>query len=409
MDRAIVGPSRRSGAVDGPVGSAGSRRSTLAVVAGGNVVQFGVRLLVGAVVPLVLVEFDATRSSIGLALTGLWAVYALLQFPSGVLADRYGEGPLVVLALAVTGLGALLVALAPSVGVFAVCLLVLGGGAGLFFAPASALVSRLYEQQGRALGVLTASGAVAGVLFPAAGGFLGVRFGWRPAVGAGAAVAAVVLVATLLTVPRARPANPGRGLEVLLDLRRHARLLARPPVAYSVVLGVLVGFTFQGVTSFLPTFLVEYHDLTADLAGVAFGAVFGLSSVAQPVAGSLSDRYSRDLAIAISAGVALSGVVLLLAASTDPGLVTGLVLLGVGVSWPGPVQARFFDQLGDDERGYGFGLLRTVYLLLASLGSVVVGSLVDLGGWTAGFGALVAVLGCCVALVTVNRGLELGL
>lgn len=393
--------------MDGSVGN--ERRTTLAAVAGGNFVQLGVRLLVGAVVPLVLVEFGTTRASVGLALTGLWAVYALVQLPSGVLADRHGERALVVAALAATGAGVLAVALAPSVELFAACLLVLGAGAGLFFAPASALVSRLYDQQGRALGVLTASGAVAGVLFPAAGGFLGVRFGWRPAVGVGAAVAAVALVGTLLAVPRAPPSDPGRGLGVVLDLPRHAGLLARPPVAYSVALGVLVGFTFQGVTSFLPTFLVEYHGLPPDLAGVAFGAVFGLSSAAQPVAGSLSDRYSRDLAIAASAAVCLSGVVVLLAAPGLPGLVAGLLLLGVGVSWPGPVQARFFDKLGGDERGYGFGLLRTVYLLLASVGSAAVGSLADLAGWTAGFGALVAVLGCCLVLVTANRGLGLGL
>jgi MFS family permease len=330
-----------------------------------------------------------------------------------VLGDRYGERVLVAVALGATAAGVLAVALAPSVALFGGCLLVLGGGAGLFFAPASSLVARLYDRQGQALGVLTASGGVAGVLFPAAGGVVGVRLGWRAAVAVGAVTAALALVGTLLAVPR-RPADgdgpeAGGSLRTLVDLRRHYRLLARPAVLYSIAVGVLVGFTFQGVTSFLPTFLVQYHGLRPDLAGLAFGVVFGLSSVAQPLAGRLSDRYSRDLAIAASAGLALAGVAVLLAARSPPGVVAGIGLLGVGVSWPGPVQARFFDQLGDEQRGYGFGLLRTVYLLIASLGSVAVGALVDLGGWPAGFGLLVAVLACCLLLLGLNRGLGLGL
>jgi MFS family permease len=390
------------------------RRATLAAVAGGNFAQLGSRLLVGAVVPLVLADFGTTRSSVGLALTGLWAVYALLQFPSGVLGDRYGERALVALALGATAAGVLAVALAPSVALFGACLLVLGAGAGLFFAPASSLVARLYDRQGQALGVLTASGGVAGVLFPAAGGVVGVRLGWRAAVALGAGTAAVALAGTLLAVPRRPPTNgdgsgAGRSLRTLVDFGRHYRLLARPAVIYSITVGVLVGFTFQGVTSFLPTFLVQYHGLRPDLAGLAFGVVFGLSSVAQPLAGRLSDRYSRDLAIATSATLALSGVAVLLAVRTTPGLVAGIGLLGVGVSWPGPVQARFFDQLGDEQRGYGFGLLRTVYLLIASLGSVAVGALVDVGGWPAGFGLLVAVLACCLLVLGLNRGLGLGL
>lgn len=71
--------------------SAGSKTTTLVAVAGGNFVQLGSRFLVGAVVPLLLVQFETTRTAIGLALTGMWAIYALTQFPSGVLAERYGE------------------------------------------------------------------------------------------------------------------------------------------------------------------------------------------------------------------------------------------------------------------------------------------------------------------------------
>ena len=385
------------------------RKAALVAVAGGNFAQLGVRLAVGAVVPLLLVRFETTRGTIGLALTGMWALYALFQFPSGVLADRYGERRLVLVALTATGLGTVLVALSRSLPEFSVFVLLLGAGAGLFFAPASALVSRLYPDQGRALGILTASGAVAGIVFPAVGGVVGTRLGWRVALAVGALTVAVALGSALVLVPAEPPVDPTQGRGALVDVRRHWALLSRPSLAYSVGIGALVGFTFQAISSFFPTFLVEYHGLGTDVAGTVFGLLFGLSAVAQPVAGHLSDRYSRDIAVGVSASLAIAGLVVLLALPSAAGLAVGVGLLGVGISWPGPIQARFFDRLSADERGYGFGLLRTVYMLLASAGSVVVGVLADSSGWPVGFGSVVLVLLTCLAALAVNRQLSLGL
>lgn len=387
-----------------------SRRSgVLAVVSAANFAQLGARLLLSPVVPLVLLEFDASKSNVGLALTGMWAVYALFQFPSGVLADRYGERALVLTGLAGTAFGATLVAFSPSILAFTAFAVVLGGGAGLLFAPASSLLSRLYDARGRALGVLTAAGAVAGVVYPAVGGFVGVRTDWRVAVGLGGVVAVPVFVATVWLIPSMPPARPNRSLWTLFDVRRIGTLLARPGVAYTTMLAVMVGFTFQAFSSFFPTFLVEYRGLETDVAGVAFGVAFALSSVAQPIAGRFSDATSRNSAMAISVTLAGSGLLVLLFVGNLLGLLAGIGLLGAGISWPGVVQARFMDQFTDEERGFGFGLVRTVYMLLAASGSVVVGTLADLGGWTLGYGAVVGLLAVCLVLLGANRAFSLGL
>lgn len=300
-------------------------------------------------------------------------------------------------------------ALAPSILLFTGAVLVLGVGAGLFFSPAAALVSRTYANQGQALGALTSSGAVAGLVFPAVGGVVGVRSGWRIAVSLGAAATLLVLVGTVLTVPRLEPSNRDRSLRELVNFRRHWSLLARPMITYSLVLGALMAFTFQAISSFFPTFLVDFRGLGTDQAGVAFGVVFALSALAQPVAGRFSDRYSRDLALGASISVALAGFLVLLVVPDVVGLITGVALLGLGISWSGPIQARFFDLLSETERGYGYGLIRSVYMLLASSSSVIVGFLVDRSGWVAGFGCLVVVVSACLVLIGVNRGFDVGL
>jgi predicted MFS family arabinose efflux permease len=384
-------------------------RRVLAVVSGGNFAQLGARFLLSPVVPFVLADLDTTKSAMGLALTGLWGVYALTQFPSGVLADRFGERPLLLAGLVGTAVGMALIAVAPSFALYGTFVLVLGVGTGLFFAPASSLLSRLFAERGAALGWLTAAGALAGVAYPAVGSYVGDVYGWRVAVGIGAVVAVPALAATVAFVPRVRPAQPERRFAAAVDLARIRGLLSRPSVAYTTLLAIVVSFTFQGVSSFLPTFLIEYRGLDPTLAGVAFGVVFGLSTLSQPVAGRVSDRLSRDVAIAASVAVTAVGIVVLLVVPGTAGVVVGTGVLGVGIAWPGVLQARFMDQFSDDERGYGFGLARTTYMFLAAPGSVVVGTLADTTGWVAGYGVVVALLCLGLVLLGANRALDLGL
>jgi len=385
------------------------RRRVLAVVAAGNFAQLGVRFVIGPIVPLVIVEFDATNAGIGTALTAMWAVYALAQFPSGVLADRFGERRLLLTGLAGTVVGAAAVAVAPSLVLFGAALVVLGTGSGLFFSPGSSLLSRVYDDHGGALSALTAGGAVAGVIFPASAGLIGVRYGWRVAVAAAALVALPVVLATLLFVPKTPPAAPSRGLSELLNVGRILSVLRRPSLAYTAGIAVLTGFTFQAISSFLPTFMVQYRGVGTETAGLLFALVFGISALAQPVGGRLSDAVSRDFAIGLSAALTATAFVVLLAVEGRVGLYAGTALLGAGISWPGAVQARVMDQLSDAERGFGFGLIRTVYMLLAASGSIVVGWLADTGGWVPAYGVVILLLvGCLLALGT-NRALGLEL
>ncbi|WP_348612394.1 MFS transporter [Halobaculum rarum] len=389
--------------------SGGRRRLALAAVSAGNFSQLGARVLLGAVVPFVLVDFGTTEATVGLALTGMWATYALLQFPSGVLADRLGERPVVLAGIVGAGVGTALVALSSSMLAFGAATLVLGAGAGLFFSPGTSLLTRLYDERGGALSVLTGAGAVAGAAFPAVGGVLADRYGWEVAVGAGAGVAVPAAVATLLFVPSLAPANPERDLRAAVDPGRIVDVLSRPPLTYTTAIAVLCGFTFQAVSSFLATFLVAHRGLAPSTAATAFGAVFAISAVAQPVNGRVSDAFSRDAAVAISVTLAGAGVATLVLAPGVVGTVAGVAVLGAGISWPGPIQARFMDRLTDAERGYAFGLLRTVYMFLAASGSVVTGAVASAAGWPAAYGLVVALLATCLALLGANRALGLDL
>jgi MFS family permease len=383
-----------------------SGRYLLLALSGANFVQIGIRLLLGALVPSLLVYFGTTKSRLGLALTGMWAIYALMQFPSGILADRFSERPLMLAGLLGTIAGTILVGLAPSLLFFGIAVMLLGAGSGLYYSPASSIISRTYADKGGALSVLTASAGLAGLVYPSLGSAIDIRAGWRVSVLLTLAVTIPLLLIAVRTVPSLTPANPDRSLRATLNPSRYRDILFRPGIAYTMLLAIMLSFVYNAYTSFFPTFLVEYRRLDQGMAGLAFGAVFAFSTLSQPVAGRLSDQRSRNFAIGSGVALAFTGLTVLLVVPARLGLLVGVGLLGVGSSWFGPLQARFMDRLEGPERGYGFGLVRTSYILISSLGSVVVGTVAEISGWGLGFGILAVLLASALLLIAGSRVYE---
>ena len=109
------------------------------------------RVIISPLIPLIMRKFSVSKDAIGLALTGVWAVFATMQFPSGVLSERFGERLVIFAALGFTALGSVFVALSPSYLLFS--LVIVGVGAGLFMPVAGSLLTNLFPRTGRALGI----------------------------------------------------------------------------------------------------------------------------------------------------------------------------------------------------------------------------------------------------------------
>jgi ABC-type multidrug transport system permease subunit len=89
-------------------------------------------------------------------------------------------------------------------------------------------------------------------------------------------------------------------------------------------------------------------------------------------------------------------------------ILVAIVLIGIAMSWGAALLPRFVDNLSTAERGAGFGLVRTTYMVLSATESVVVGTVADAAGWGAAFGIFVVFLSVvCVALAG-NRLFDLG-
>ena len=365
------------------------------------------RLAISPLVPAITTRFGVTNATVGLALSGMWLAYALAQFPSGLLGDRYGERRVILTALGATAVASVLIAAAPTIHVFALFTVVLGAGAGLHYTVASAYLTRQFDDIGRAIGVHVAGGPIAGLAAPPLAALVGSRYGWRAGILLGTAVAVPVFALFAWRVRPTSPVRPDQPVGDRIAIGPLRELLSRPSIRYTTALATMGAFTWQATASFLPTFLDVGSGLSTALSALLFSLYFVVHGGTQPVTGTLSDRIGRAATAMITMGSGVVGYGLLVAtARFDLGLAPTVVavgFVGVAMSWGAPVQSRFMDLLSDTERGAGFGLVRTVYMTLGASGSVVVGFVSDTAGWAPAFGLLAGVMALALCALVANR------
>ncbi|OLZ41619.1 lactate dehydrogenase [Natrinema saccharevitans] len=371
-------------------------------------VTYFARMAISPVVPFIVEDFAVSNTAIGVALTGMWLAYGLSQFPSGVLSDRYGEKPVILVAVGGTVIASVLLAFSPVFAAFVVVAVLLGSVAGLHYAVATTLLSRTYDELGRAVGIHSIGGPLAGLVAPVAAAWVAVRYGWRSALGLTLVVGVPVFALFAWRIRPTEPRRPDQPMRERFELAALFDLISRPAVAFTLAIAMLGTFIVQGLLTFLPTFLVEHHGYSATLAGTAFSAFFLVRTVGQFAVGDLSDRYGRDLVIGVSLFSGAVGLFGLVAAGSRVTVRLAVLAAGLGSSFFAAIDPRFLDQFGDTERGAGFGLVRTCYTVVGSAGSVGVGLLADLFGWGTAFLVLGGLFSATFLALAVNWAFGLG-
>lgn len=362
-------------------------------------VTMAARLAISPIATLVIAEFSVSKSLIGLALSGMWLAYALAQFPSGVLSSKYGERPVILVAVGGMSILGVSLAFAPIFPVFVVSSFLIGGFAGLHYPAATTLLTRSFDEPGTVIGIHGFGAPVAGLLTPVAVSWLGVTYGWRVALLSVAVVGAPIFALFYLRVRPVSPTRPGASLRAHLQVDA----LIRPAVAFTAWIGVGTEFIIQGLLSFIPIFFAEYYGFSTTRSGLLFSGFFLILGGGGIAMGSLSDRYGTDRTLVICLLSLVSGILVLLSKPSGGAVLAGVALIGLGACAAIVVQPRILASLDDSERETGFGLVRSVYMILGSAGPVTLGFLADTYGWIASFGSLVAVSLVLLVSFAVNR------
>src|SRR4051812_15018151 len=177
--------------------------------------------------PLIAADLGLSYAQVGLVRAFYSGASGILQLPAGVMAERWGEYGLLVFGNGWGAAGLLGMAAATTFPILLV-LAVLAGLGGNFQHPcASTMVARAFEKgrRGTAIGTLNFAGDLGKMAAPALVSLIALPFGWRAALLALGAFAAVFSVGVWLIkgwvnpppLPPAEPAVPEPSAEMLVD------------------------------------------------------------------------------------------------------------------------------------------------------------------------------------------------
>ena len=161
-------------------------------------------------------DLDTTVEGVQIAITIFLLVMAALMIPGGKLTDRYGRKRCFMVGLSVYGVGAVLSAVSPGLGVLILGNSILEGiGTALLIPPVYILTTLLFTEvtsRARAFGVISALGGIGAAAGPLIGGLITSAISWRAAF-IFQALVIVVIVWLGRKVPDPLPPDPTRSFD----------------------------------------------------------------------------------------------------------------------------------------------------------------------------------------------------
>ena len=387
-------------------------------------------------------DLDTTVHGVQTAITLFLLIMAILMIPCSKLTDRWGRKRCFLLGLTLYGIGALVSAVAPNLGVLIVGNSILEGvGTALLIPPVYILATLWFADltsRAWAFGVISGLGGVGAAAGPLIGGIITTGISWRAAfIFQALVIVAIVLLARSLTDPL--PADPTRPFDAIgavlsgvgmfcivlgilqagvrnallvvllvagaaslvaffLYIRARERAGKEPLLStrlfrnrtcnLALVTQNVQWLLLMGTSFVVSVYLQTVREYSAIKTGVIFTAATAGILVSSLAAERLAKRYPQKTLIVTGFVVTLVGVVLLivLVEGSDSiwAFVPGLLLIGLGLGAMltpsvNVVQSSF----PEDMQGEISGLSRSISNLGSSFGTAIAGtilvSVVELG------------------------------
>jgi MFS family permease len=180
-------------------------------------------------------DLDTNVQGVQIAITLFLLIMAILMIPASKLTDRWGRKRCFIGGLLLYGIGALLSAIAPGLGILILGNSVFEGvGTALLIPPVYILTTMAFSEitsRARAFGVISALGGIGAAAGPLIGGLIATAISWRAAfLFQAAVVAAIILLSRRMVDPV--PADPTRPFDVVGAILSAAGM-------FFVVLGIL--------------------------------------------------------------------------------------------------------------------------------------------------------------------------
>jgi predicted MFS family arabinose efflux permease len=344
------------------------------------VANYLVRMALSALLPPIMAELDLSYTRAGVLATAFFYAYAGLQFPAGILGDRFGRRRVLALGLVAGALACASTALAGSFAALLVARLATGASQGFLFSNDRAIIASVTPPDKLGLGqAVSFTGPGLGIsLGLLLAGILGQHLPWRSVFllfAVPPAIAALLIVRFVPATGVKPPRSTGRG--------RLALVVGEPRLWTLGLAGVAAMWAQFVVVTWAPMLFMDTGIADLGGAGVA-SSVLGVAAVGGLVAGGwVSDRalaagVARTTVLAAAyALTALSAAGAALAIDRHASAVTLAVALFAinffGWSVWGPTFALLGQAFSGGDLGTAFGLFNAVTVLGAIVGPAVTG------------------------------------
>lgn len=359
------------------------------------------RQILPPLLPAIMDDLAITPALAGAALTVLWALRALAQYPGGRLADRLSRKTVLVCGLGTLAVGFLLLSGATVYPLFLLGAAVVGLGAGAYSVTMRTTTADLFvAKRARAYGIQGAFNNLAGIAAGSGAVLILSIATWR---GAFLPIALVLAVGAVGLHAWNRDAYVVErvSLEVAPTFRR---LLTRVTVRRVIGAYVLWVFAWLGMIGFLPTFLQVEKGFSTANASAGFALVYVVGMVAGPLSGAVGDRFDKLLVGVGALVLAAAGLGALLLAESLVLVGASVAVLAVGFRSFSPVAlAYLMDVFPDDSMGGDLGAARTVWGFIASFGTTYVGLVAGRSSYTVAYLGLIGCLLFSLALLGIVR------
>ena len=266
-------------------------------------VNFGVRSSFGLFTGPISAAHEWPREIFSFALALQNLLWGVATPVAGALADRYGAARVLMVGAVSYAIGTVIMAIAEAPLLFSI-----GGGilVGIGVAMSSfgivmAALGRMVppEKRSWAFGIATASGSMGQFIFAPLGGALISAFGWYNALLFLAASTLLIIVFALPLMVQNTSGSKAQAGEADITLRAAITRAFGHRSYVLLVSGFFVcGFQLAFITVHLPPYLAE-HRISAEIAGLAMGAIGLFNVVGSYASGIIGGKYSKRLPLSL--------------------------------------------------------------------------------------------------------------
>nr|WP_272494330.1 MFS transporter [Natronomonas aquatica] len=358
------------------------------------------RIVFAPLLDVFIAEFGIGEATAGLIATLAWVGSASLRLPAGWLLTRVPRHYLVFVSGAILVVSAAAAGAATTVRQLMLGAFFMGTASGVYFVSAQPLLSELFPDRiGRVMGIHGTANQIAAV---AAAPLVAVSLwvDWRYALWTIAAGAAVVTVYTAIQARRTEMPAAGEGDRSLVAGARSEWRIILAALGLS---GAVV-FVWQGVFNFYDLYM-QSRGLSPAEASTMLTIVFAAGVPAFFLGGELTDRLPSVPFLLAIGGSFAGSLLLLIAAEGFLALAVMSAVIGFVIHAMFPATDTYIlSALPDSARGSAYAVFSSTWMLSQSVGSSVLGSLIERGyGYDAVFTAAAVFL---LVVLSVFAGLE---